>query len=183
MTVPPTEEGGPPSSMLATLPMRLKDWKLGPGARMFAYAGDEVELSVWDVGRAFSSSASNLVSMLGKDANSGQDGAQKKRKRRAGDDLLPGEVWRAKNVPNDELSLRVPVHHTSLVFLSGSTSSQNNTSEKTAGSGADVHILTGTHGGAVRRYDTRAARKPVADWKEIVKKGPVRSVQSGCREQ
>jgi ribosome biogenesis protein NSA1 len=140
--------------------MRLKDWKLGPGGNTFCYGGDEVELSLWDVERAFAPGEQVAATPAATDA--------KKRKR--GDDLLPGEVWRAKNVPNDELSLRVPVHNTSIAFLSPSE-------------GSTAHLLAGTHVGAVRRYDTRAARKPVANWKGIVKIGPVRAVQSGHHEQ
>jgi ribosome biogenesis protein NSA1 len=55
-------------------------------------------------------------------------------------------------VANDSLSLRQPVHNTCLTYLS--TTSQQ--------------LLAGTQRGDIRRYDTRAARKPVAEWKQIV---------------
>lgn len=64
------------------LPMRLCDWRLSPNADGFAYGGEEVDLSVWDAERAFATSV---------------QGAQEK-KRKRGDTLLPGELWRAKNV-------------------------------------------------------------------------------------
>jgi hypothetical protein len=140
--------------------MRLKTWQLGPGGNTFVYGGDEVEASLWDVARAFSIPAGEAAV-----------GAKDAKKRKRGDDLLPGEVWRAKNVPNDELSLRVPVHHTALAFLGGETNEKG------------AHLLAGTHVGAVRRYDTRAARKPVANWKGIVKTGAVMGVEGGYREQ
>ncbi|KAH9934804.1 uncharacterized protein B0H18DRAFT_1082581 [Fomitopsis serialis] len=44
------------------------------------------------------------------------------------------------------------------------------------------HLLAGTHHGHVRRYDTRAARRPVADWKGIGKVGGVRMVEKGLAE-
>jgi ribosome biogenesis protein NSA1 len=153
---------------LATLPMRLKDWKLGPDGRMFAYGGDEVEVSLWDAEHAFSADTST------NGEKKAEPRAKEGKKRKRGDDLLPGEVWRAKNVANDELSLRVPVRNTSLAFLTpgGDTKNTDN----------GAHILAGTHIGAVRRYDTRAARKPVASWKGIVKTGPVKGVQRGYHE-
>jgi ribosome biogenesis protein NSA1 len=145
--------------------MRLKDWRLAPDGHSFAYGGDEVEVSLWDAERAFSSSTVNPHGKM--------DTTKEGKKRKRSDDLLSGELWRAKNVANDELSLRVPVHNTSLTFLSSS-------GEKTSNG---YHILAGTHSGAVRRYDTRAARKPVANWKGIVKTGGVKSVQRGHYEQ
>lgn len=146
--------------------MRLKDWKLSPDSRMFAYGGDEVELSLWDLERAFTSP----LAVPKHDETEPKEG--KKRKRT--EQLLPAEIWRAKNVPNDELALRVPVHNTSLVFLSSVLGEEK---------GSSAHLLAGTHHGAVRRYDTRAARKPVANWKDVVKSGPVKAVQMGYHEQ
>lgn len=67
--------------------MRLCDWRLSLDEKTFAYGGDEVELSVWDTERAFASSAPSTTGKT--------ESAQKKRKR---DELLLGEVWRAKNV-------------------------------------------------------------------------------------
>ncbi|KAK7014906.1 WD repeat-containing protein 74 [Favolaschia claudopus] len=77
-----------------------------------------------------------------------------KRKR---DALFPGEIWRAKNVQNDGLGLRQPVKITSLTFLSSPTT-----------------LLAGTQFGDVRRYDTRAARRPVSNWKDVGKAGGIK---------
>ncbi|KZT69002.1 hypothetical protein DAEQUDRAFT_298805 [Daedalea quercina L-15889] len=150
------EDNTPPSAQTSTLPMRLSDWRLSHDGRTFAYGGDEVELSVWDTESAFAP----------RDRTADAD--NKKRKR--GDQLLSGEVWRAKNVPNDGLSLRQPVHNTSLTYLQPSPSTSQH------------HLLAGTHYGHVRRYDTRAARRPVADWKGIGKVGGVRTVEKGFAE-
>lgn len=97
----------------------------------FALAGKELELSLWDAERTF------------------QETTTKRNK----DDLAPGEIWRAKNVPHTSLQLRQPVHHLSSAFLS------------------DSGIVTGTKSGSVRRYDTRQ-RKPVGDWK-VAREGGV----------
>ncbi|KAI0736961.1 hypothetical protein C8Q72DRAFT_34813 [Fomitopsis betulina] len=152
-----SEDNSAPSGQTSVLPMRLCDWRLSHDGKTFAYGGDEVELSVWDTESAFAPRE-----------NVSNDTDNKKRKR--GDQLLPGEVWRAKNVPNDGLSLRQPVHNTSLTYLQPSASASQH------------HLLVGTHYGHVRRYDTRAARRPVAEWKGIGKVGGIRTVEKGLMQ-
>lgn len=107
----------------------------------FALGGKEVEIGIFDAERTFASSSTS---------------------RPAKDALYEGEVWRAKNVPHNNLQLRVPVHHLCSTFLSGST----------------TDIITGTKGGNVRRYDTRQ-RKPVGDWK-MAREGGVNCVATGA---
>jgi ribosome biogenesis protein NSA1 len=82
--------------------MRLNDWKLNASAQAFAYGGDEVELSLWDTEQAFAQPKSMPTPAPASDK------AAKKRKRN--DELLPGEVWRAKNVcsPQRMQSLSMP---------------------------------------------------------------------------
>jgi ribosome biogenesis protein NSA1 len=72
---------------LASVPTRLEDWQMAANREFFAYGGNEVDLSVWDTERAFSSP----------EEVDKQSAAPRKRKR---DELLPGEIWRAKNVCN-----------------------------------------------------------------------------------
>ncbi|EIN07389.1 hypothetical protein PUNSTDRAFT_89660 [Punctularia strigosozonata HHB-11173 SS5] len=145
----------------ASLPMRLCDWKLDTTGQAFAYGGDEVELSLWNTERAFSQPTSSTVTPP-------PESEKPAKKRRRGDELFPGEVWRAKNVPNDSLNLRVPVHNTSFDFISSS--------------GSSAQIVCGTANGNMRRYDTRAARRPVADWKGIAKVGGIRFLCNGVEE-
>ncbi|KAJ7709956.1 hypothetical protein B0H17DRAFT_905223, partial [Mycena rosella] len=135
---------------LGSLPTRLCDWRLANDQATFAYGGNEVELSLWDTERAF---APEPVS----------DSAGVKRKR---DALFAGEIWRAKNIPNDGLGLRQPVRITSLTYLSSSTRH---------------HLLTGTQFGDVRRYDTRA-RRPVSNWTGVGKMGGIKVMEKGCAE-
>jgi ribosome biogenesis protein NSA1 len=73
--------------------MRLCDFHIGPGQTSFAYGGDEVDLSLWDAERAFSSPSSAHTSIA-----QGSSQPEKKRKKPSSNDLLAGEVWRAKNV-------------------------------------------------------------------------------------
>ncbi|RPD66026.1 hypothetical protein L226DRAFT_608942 [Lentinus tigrinus ALCF2SS1-7] len=147
-----------PSSSLATLPMRLCEWRLSEDERAFAYGGDEVELSVWDTERAFSQEGAAPTSAT----------TQSKKRKRA-QELLHGELWRAKNLPNDHLDLRQPVHNTALTFLQPSPSPVHQ------------HILAGTAQGALRRYDTRAGRRPVAAWKNVATSG-INTVEKGSHD-
>ena len=63
------------------------------------------------------------------------------------------------------------MHNTCLTYLSTTTSH---------------HLVAGTQRGDIRRYDTRAARKPVAEWKQIVptgNKNGVGALEKGFHEQ
>lgn len=75
-------------------------------------------------------------------------------------------------LPNDSLSLRQPIHIKSLTYISSSNSASTS-----------AHIVTGTETGDVRRYDTRAARRPVANWTGIGKVGGIGIVQASPHEQ
>jgi len=75
-------------------------------------------------------------------------------------------------VPNDNLGLRQPVHITSLSYLSSPTQDPST-----------AHLIAGTNDGHVRRYDTRAARRPVSDWRSIAKGGAIKVIEDGCAEQ
>ncbi|KAG2116520.1 uncharacterized protein F5147DRAFT_605160 [Suillus discolor] len=149
------------SHNLAALPSRLCDWRLSHDQRTFAYGGDEVEVSLWDTERAFARPSES--SAKGAPVNGSK-------KRKQSDTLFPGEVWRAKNVPNDFLGLRQPVHNTCLTYLSPSTST------------SQQHLLAGTRLGDMRRYDTRAGRRPVAVFKGVGKVGGVKTVEKGFSE-
>ena len=69
-------------------------------------------------------------------------------------------------LPPNHLRLPQPVHHLALTYLPGSE---------------DV-LATGTRLGTVRRYDTRAQRKPTDDWK-VAREGGISTVAPGGSEQ
>ncbi|CAE6520431.1 unnamed protein product [Rhizoctonia solani] len=153
-------DSDPAAELFASLPTRLNDVRLSPSYSSLAYGGDEVDLSVWDVERTFSDKSQTI------------DEAGKKRKK-GKNELMYAEVWRAKQLPNDSLSLRQPVHITSLSFVQGS---------ELTGQQSSFHIITGNKNGALKRFDTRAARRPVANWENIVKIGGIRNVEPGRNE-
>ena len=86
--------GSEPSSSTTSLPMRLCEWRLAPDTHTFAYGGEEVELSLWDTEKAFSENPATI-----------QPTSTDSKKRKRGDQLLPGELWRAKNVSPQTLVL------------------------------------------------------------------------------
>ncbi|CAA7271744.1 unnamed protein product [Cyclocybe aegerita] len=142
-----------PQSDISTLPSRLFDWQMPEDCNNFAYGGDEVDLSLWDTELAFTSASKNSATS---------------RKRKRNDDLFPGEAWRARNVPNDHFTLRQPIRITTLTFLQSTCNSH--------------HLMTGTQFGDLRRYDTRAARRPVSNWTGLGKRGGVRVIEKGISE-
>ena len=85
--------------------MRLTEWRLAPNEETFAYAGDEVELSVWNTERAFSEGVRKP-----------DDGEAQSKKRKRSEQLLPGELWRAKNVRTPRTPLPVTRSQQQLSF-------------------------------------------------------------------
>jgi len=83
--MPLTNEGDPASPLLSSLPTRLRDWRLSSNQDTFAYGGEEVDLSLWKTEMAFLSPSESEATVT--------------RKRKRDDSLMPGEIWRAKNVP------------------------------------------------------------------------------------
>ena len=85
--------------------MRLCEWRTAPDGKTFSYGGDEVELSVWDLEAAFAPKQPVLQ-------------PEGTKKRRRGNDLLPGELWRAKNARlNDPLAVPRPLLTSRLSWL------------------------------------------------------------------
>ena len=72
-------------------------------------------------------------------------------------------------LPNDHLGLRPPVRITSLAFLQSSP--------------AGCHLVTGTQFGDLRKYDTRAGRRPVCNWTGLCNVGGVKALEKGFSEQ
>jgi hypothetical protein len=66
-------------------------------------------------------------------------------------------VWKAKNVPHDEVRLEVPIWITGIAFMpSGANASPNDC--------AGNVIATGTGHKHIRMYDTRMQRQPCQSW-------------------
>jgi len=117
---------------------------------IFATGGEELDLSIWHVGK------------------DGTDGV-----------LEP--VWKAKNVPNDNLDLRVPVWITSLTWIGPDRvpiheQKQRGPLEEQL-KGLACQIAVGTGYGQVRFYDVCGEQKrPLLNQVVTVDRKPVRSI-------
>lgn len=69
-----------------SVPMGIRHFKASNSGNYFAYAGKEVNLSVWNTEQAFSSQSS------------GTKAKDEGKRARSGEQLFKGEIWRAKNV-------------------------------------------------------------------------------------
>ena len=96
-----------------------------------AIAGNERDLTLYD--------ASTLPSKLGTE--------------------LPQPIFKAKNVKNDWLDLRVPIHHTDLQYRQASKN----------------EVVCAMESGGLRLYDIRQARRPVIDRK--LSETPIRRIE------
>ncbi|QRW27167.1 hypothetical protein RhiXN_01762 [Rhizoctonia solani] len=137
-------DSDPPADLFASLPMRLNDLRLSPSFSSLAYGGDEVDLSVWDVERTFS------------DKPQSTDEVGKKRKK-GKNELMYAEIWRAKQLPNDSLSLPPE----------------------------PAIILSHRHGEQKWRIETvRYANSPKTSlhWENIAKIGGIRNIEPGRNE-
>ncbi|UZJ54752.1 hypothetical protein CBS101457_004072 [Exobasidium rhododendri] len=128
--------------------------------KFFAFGGEEVPLSVWDISKARSApppSEDEPQDSEGNDEGESDNapalsGKAKKRKRivekRAkAKEYKWGEIWRAKNLPNDALSLAQKASIISVVFLENSK------------------LATGHKNGMLRLFETGSQRKAVKEIK------------------
>lgn len=74
------------------LPANLTTLRPSADGKTFAYAGKEVDVSLWDLERALAAPPSAA------DADATASKKRKAGKAKENEKLLPGEIWRAKNV-------------------------------------------------------------------------------------
>lgn len=70
-----------------SVPMGIRHFKATHSGAQFAYAGNEVNLSLWNTELAFAT-----------EKQSPEGNIDKASKKRGRESLFPGEMWRAKNV-------------------------------------------------------------------------------------
>jgi len=72
---------------VCNVPMGIRHFKATHSGAQFAYAGKEVNLSLWNTELAFAT-----------ENQSTEGNIDKTSKKRSRENLFPGEIWRAKNV-------------------------------------------------------------------------------------
>ncbi|CAD6939794.1 unnamed protein product [Tilletia controversa] len=169
----------------------------------FLCGGHDVPLSIWHLPSAFASTIAHgplAISPAARDASSavqkvvpadgageGEDalsGKQKKRKRQIearnkAKELREGEVWRAKNLPNDALSLQQKPNISAITILSPGTAgptptSSNDDDDDIPPLPTGLQIGTATKNGLLRIYQPEpgsAQGKAVAEFACIGGKG------------
>ncbi|GHJ88489.1 hypothetical protein NliqN6_4891 [Naganishia liquefaciens] len=145
-----------PLTCLRTVPTQSPS-----GPTHMVLAGKNVELSVWDMERTFAAGSK------AKDAGKAETSAKKRKK----NELEEGEIWRAKRLPNNFLSIPTPVDYTSMCILPTTSSGD------AAGS---TSIAAGTKSGFIRKYDTRQ-REHVSNWK-TAREGGIVTLEAGQNE-
>jgi ribosome biogenesis protein NSA1 len=110
-----------------------------------ATAGKEQELTIWDLSVLLKGPETPKKGKGKKDAKAP---VEKKAPHKSKEILSSGQIFKAKNVKNDHLDLRVPVWNTDLQFLNQ----------------FDItRIAVGTRHHQIRVYDTKGARRPAVD--------------------
>ncbi|CAG8446330.1 5657_t:CDS:2 [Ambispora gerdemannii] len=102
---------------------------------IIAFGGKERDLTAWDI-NGYKAGKSPI-----NEQSNNYDNKYQKKKEDA-----PGVLWRAKNLPNDFLDMRIPVWITDLQFMDNDDVSR---------------IVVGTYYHQIRLYDIKTARRPV----------------------
>ncbi|CEH15357.1 WD40/YVTN repeat-like-containing domain [Ceraceosorus bombacis] len=156
--------------------------------------GEQQALSLWDLKAAFEPTAESDTSLVETERNgnaqeSGLSAKERKRKRQAENrakarELLPGELWRAKPLPNDALSLPQHPRITSVCVLSKSTDGAATLDSDDQPSSAPTQFVAGTRDGLLRFYNTRGgARKAHKEVRVIPSgQGAVRLIVAGSAD-
>ncbi|PWZ02199.1 hypothetical protein BCV70DRAFT_198478 [Testicularia cyperi] len=170
-------ELGKPTT-LNSLPSPLQHASFYPASdpSHFCYGGEDIPLSLWHIPTAIAEPSSatdasnagdeSFESVKTGDDLAGLNSKQRKRKRQLESrakarELLWGEVWRAKNLPNDNLSLprRANITCTSIIHLSSTTAddvaaaSSVSMEDGPAHVGKQTAIAVGTKDGLVRIFE------------------------------
>ncbi|KAF9976768.1 WD repeat-containing protein 74 [Actinomortierella ambigua] len=139
----------PTSSRTTNLGQNLCRMRVHPvDHHLVAACGNEEELTIWDLHQIFPEESTKTS------ATSAPAGAHDEKKNtsrhKAKDTLAKGQLFKAKNVKNDFLDLRVPVWNTDFQFLDSKDHQHH-------------RLAVGTRNHQLRVYDTKQARRPVVD--------------------
>lgn len=144
----------------------------------FAYGGEQVPLSVWSLSKALEAAKQPMQPDASEEplparAGSKRSAASKSSKKC---DLLPGELWRAKNLPNDHLSLPRPPLIRTLAFAP--TEPVDDDELK------GMRVYVGTKDGIIRVYEPAQKPRPVHEWQVGAKQpGSLRVMHVCASEQ
>lgn len=178
----------------------------------FAYGGEEVPLSVWDLAQVLSEAPSlpqtdklngnsshqttTLDEGHGDQEATGENAKARKRKRQAearhkNKELMWGEVWRAKNLPNDALSLPQRANIVCLDFVRatdadvpsqeiGGDVHSDQDSASAESNLSKLRVVVGTRTGLVRVYNpSSGVRKHTSEHRIFTDASAVKTITAG----
>ena len=159
--------------VLEHLPAPLQHASFYPASNPthFCYGGEDIPLSLWHIPTALSEQpADSAADMSVESIKTSEDlsalnSKQRKRKRQLeakskARELAWGELWRAKNLPNDNLSLPRRANITSTCILTLESSSED---EDAGAVGQQTFVAVGTKDGLVRIFQPAVARKHIKE--------------------
>lgn len=150
-------------------PLQHVDFYPSSNPTHFCYGGEDVPLSLWHIPTALSEQVQDVTADMSLDSIktedfSGFNSKQRKRKRQLeaktkARELMWGQVWRAKNLPNDNLSLprRANITATHILNLAGAEEGEEGVV------GEESFIAVGTKDGLVRIYQPGESRKHIRE--------------------
>ena len=150
----------------------------------FASGGEQVLLSIWDIKQTLdhystpeSSAIPSKNCITESKVESAQENTGKKRgsshKSSKGQELLPGEIWRAKNLPNDHLSLARPPLIRCISFLPPSSNTHDGNNPL-----INMRVIVGTKDGVLRVYEPVVKPRHVHEWQVVPKnQGSIRVIR------
>ncbi|KAN0061815.1 hypothetical protein ACQY0O_005808 [Thecaphora frezii] len=155
----------------------------------FSYAGEEIPPSLWDISLALSEQPQSMAgdesidSINTNDVSASPTNAKlRKRKRQAearakAKEYAWGEVWRAKNLPNDYLSLPQRANVAQVAIVDMDTESRNTVavdcavSDEAATVPARTTIVVGTKDGLIRVFEPASGSRKHSREHRIVQAG------------
>ncbi|WFD27639.1 hypothetical protein MNAN1_002640 [Malassezia nana] len=126
----------------------------------FAYGGEQVPLSVWSLAKALEAAQWPMEPSASDEPSTVRSGGKRPAattKSSKSRDLLPGELWRAKNLPNDHLSLPRPPLIRTLAFAPVPEGATENELR-------GMRVYVGTKDGIVRVYEPAQKPRPLHEW-------------------
>lgn len=176
----------------------------------FLYGGEEIPLSIWHIETALSPPTSSGEEGKGSVGNgnaaegeeyiapegelatpqagaAGENAKMRKRKRQAeakakARELLWGEVWRAKNLPNDALSLprRPNITSVAVVAANGRSDDADDGHESESPSVPDWTVAVGTRDGLVRVFEPSTGVRKHTKEIRVVPEGQTGAMRFVC---
>jgi len=144
----------------------------------FAYGGEQVPLSIWSLAKALEAAQRPIEPEASEEPSSARAGSKRSASSKSSKnrELLSGELWRAKNLPNDHLSLPRPPLIRTLAFAPTEPVADDELK--------GLRVYVGTKDGIIRVYEPAQRPRPMHEWQVGAKQqGSLRVLHICASEQ